>query len=207
MNWKVATTKFSGRLSILTSSAIRRLDLWWVLPWYFSLSMVMTPGLLAAQDDGGQVTTIPASGLAFTEKTTMKELPAIKAVSHSRGGVRELHRINHDELVAELRKVSGSKPEVFARDEYYHIPTSGSVKNLIKWFEAATWKADVRYRHEIWDCDDYALALTTFGEIAAGHDYDLEHGFAWATISVEQKTTWSRVAAGGLWSGLRKLSH
>ena len=43
---------------------------------------------------------------------------------------------------------------------------------------------------------NYSLALTTFGEIAAGHDHDLSHGFAWATMVVKQVNRWGRVGAG-----------
>ena len=135
---------------------------------------------------------IPPSQADFTEFLRIKELPHIEIAKSG----HELYRIGHDAVIAELKQVSGSNPEVIARDAYYHVPTEHSARNLIKWFEALLLQYDDDYRQEAWDCDDYSLALTTFGEIAAGHDHDLSHGFAWATMVVKQVNRWGRVGAG-----------
>lgn len=137
---------------------------------------------------------LPQAQTNFPEFLEFNELPHVEVVK-KRG--TPVH-LEHDVLIAELREVSGSTPEVFARDEWYHVPTQRTMIHLLKWFEQLVWKYDAEYRHEAWDCDDFSMALTTFCEIAAGHDYDLTHGFAWATMIVQQKEGWSRVPAGGL---------
>lgn len=138
------------------------------------------------------IEAIPTSQAIFTEFLKIKELPRVDIAKSGRG----LYRIEHDALIEELKQVSGSDPEVFARDTYYHVPTEHSARNLIKWFETLLLEYNDDYRQESWDCDDYSLALTTFGEIAAGHDHDLSHGFAWATMIVKQVNRWGRVGAG-----------
>lgn len=137
---------------------------------------------------------LPQTQTNFREFFEFKELPHIEVIKEHGQPVH----LAHDALIKELREVSGSTPEVFARDEWYHVPTQRTMIHLLKWFEALVWKYDAAYRHEAWDCDDFALGLTAFCEIAAGRDYDLTHGFAWATMIVQQKEGWSRVPAGGL---------
>lgn len=146
---------------------------------------------------GEQLEIIPSSGERFSEMVKLKQLPRMMAIGHGNGEKRQLRRLEHDELVSELLEVSGSQPEVFARDSFYHIPVDHSVITMIKWFTGMLLKKQVEYRPEAWDCDDFALAMTTFAEISAGHDYDLQHGFAWATMIVHQEVKWARVPAGG----------
>ncbi len=145
-----------------------------------------------------EIFEIPPSEWTARETRMLAALPKVEALLHRSGNTRELHRIERDAMIEELREVSGSDPVVLARDEYYHIPAEHSTKQLIKWFETLLKKAKVEYRPEAWDCDDYSLGLMTFGEIAAGHDYDLAHGFAWANMIVRQKSAWSGVSAGGM---------
>ena len=140
----------------------------------------------------GEKVSLP-NQTSFPEFLEFKELPHID-LTQAHG---EPVHLSRDALIEELNNVSGSSPEVFARDEWYHVPTHRTMLHLLKWFEALVWKYDATYRHEAWDCDDFALALTVFCEIAAGHDYDLTNGFAWAVIIVEQKYEWSNVPAGG----------
>ena len=107
----------------------------------------------------------------------------------------ELALISRDQWVAELRAVSGSDPEVYAHAARFHVMEHGAARRLVTWFHRQMKAMKVEFRPEIWDCDDYSRALTSFGDYAALQHFDLTHGFAWGRMIVDQHVPWGGVPA------------
>jgi hypothetical protein len=150
---------------------------------------------------------IPRGSRKF-EVLSIPAMPAYEPATARNGDVLTLSRT---EIVAELRELTGVKlnergadllpadePRISCRYEQYSAVKAAWFKRYVRWFEKELRALGLTYQREMWDCDDFSMALNAFADLALLRNKSHPPPHLIGRLVVYQDRRWSGVAAGGL---------
>ena len=150
---------------------------------------------------------VPRSGVTF-EQLTLKAIPPYRARQRPDGRYETLRR---PDLVAELRLVTGlalnergadllpaPTPRISCRYETYSVVDDAWFRDFNDWFRDELRALDLKFRQQVWDCDDFSLSLNAFADLALLLARDHPPPQLIGRLIVEQANPWGGTPAGGL---------
>lgn len=150
---------------------------------------------------------IPASALSFQE-IKIKAMPAYQP---TRGADGRYVVMSRAQIVEELRQVTGvafkergdspvppERPRIICRYEFYSEISDAWFKSFYDWYQYELWSLDLTYRQNVWDCDDFSIALNAMADLMLLANKEHPPPQLIGRLVVRLHTRWANVEPGGM---------